>query len=108
MMLILPHLTILAVGSWCARPGTRPNCCSKLSSLGDYYATVGPEQHGIRVTKGAIEVESLPVFTVIVQGHATASERVHPAQATKQPGFENGPSAPLGLGCGITFAKHPF
>ena len=50
---------------------------------GEYYATMGPELRGIRVTDEAIEVECSAVVTVIVQGHATASQRVQGASMTR-------------------------
>lgn len=60
-----------------------PELLLEALKAGDYYASMGPELRGVRVTDEAIEVECSAVVTVIVQGHATASKSVHGASMTR-------------------------
>lgn len=72
-------------GAWVMVRATanRPELLLEALKAGDYYATMGPELRGIRVTEEMIEVECSAVVTVIVQGHGTAANRVHGASMTR-------------------------
>ncbi len=50
---------------------------------GAFYASTGPEIHGVHWEDGAVEVETSAVASVIVQGQGSATQAVHGASMTR-------------------------
>ncbi len=54
-----------------------PDALLEALKAGEFYSSMGPDIHDIRITKDGVEVDCSPVVTIIVQGRGTSMATLH-------------------------------